>query len=340
MIAVKLAQANAFISRPDPAIRAVLVFGPDAGLVVERAGKLAALIAGRDDPAGEIIRIDDADLADNPDRLAVELMTVPMFAGAKIVRVKAGPKLGFPVIQDFHDDPPEATVLIVEAGDLKKGAKLRSLFERAPRSAAIPCYADDQRSLAQLIDEELRAAGLAIKPDAKRHLAGLIGSDRHLSRSELNKLAIYATGQSQVTIEDVDAVIGDTSSLTMDMIAFAAMSGHTGTCLHQLDRMRTAGTPISAILTVLGRHVARLHKVRTDVDAGAPMDGALRGLRPPVHFRQEAEFTNQCRRWSAKGLLTALSRVREATRRCRTEAALEDITAERLLISLSQMRGR
>lgn len=340
MIAVKPAQANAFIKRPDPALQAVLIFGPNAGLVTERAGKLADYIANRDDSAGEIIRIDDGDLADNPDRLAIELMTVPMFGGTKLVRVKAGPKLSLPVIQDFLDNPPQATALIVEAGDLKKGVKLRALFEKTGQGAAVPCYGDDQRSLGQLIDEQLSESGLSITQDAKRQLISLIGSDRHLSRSELTKLTTYATGKSEVTIEDVDAVIGDTSNLTMDMIAFSAMSGRTKTCLGHLDRIRTAGTPISAILTVLGRHVARLHKVRTGVDANTLMETGLRNLRPRVHFRQEAEFTKQCRDWSAKRLLIALSRIQEASKRCRSQSALEDITAERLLISLCQMHGR
>ena len=340
MIAVKPAQADAFTNRPDPALQAILVFGPDAGLVAERTRKLATNIANRDDPAGEIISIQDTDLADNPDRLPTELLTVPMFGGTKIVRVKASQKLSLPIIEEFLADPPPATTLIVEAGDLKRSAKLRTLFEKAGQGAAIACYGDDPRALGQLIDEQLGEAGLSITSAAKRHLIGLIGSDRTLSRSELIKLTLYAAGQSEVSIEDIDAVIGDTSGLTLDMIAYSAMSGHTVTCLAQLDRMRSAGSPASAILTVLGRHVMRLHKVRTDIDSGAALEAAVRKLRPPVHFRQQTEFANQCRDWPAGRLLTALDRVQQATQRCRSQTALEDVTAERLLMSLCQMHGR
>ena len=37
MVALKAAQVDAFVARPDPARPIVLVFGPDAGLVRERA---------------------------------------------------------------------------------------------------------------------------------------------------------------------------------------------------------------------------------------------------------------------------------------------------------------
>ena len=64
----------------------MLFYGTDAGLVSERAAALAKSLAARDDPPGEIIRVDDASLEDDPDRIFVELQTAPMFGGAKIVR--------------------------------------------------------------------------------------------------------------------------------------------------------------------------------------------------------------------------------------------------------------
>ena len=90
MVAVKAHQAQAFLSSPDPKIRAVLFFGSDAGLVSERAQALARAAAARFDPPGELLRLDESDLDADADRLAVELGTVPMFGGPKIVRTSAG----------------------------------------------------------------------------------------------------------------------------------------------------------------------------------------------------------------------------------------------------------
>ena len=48
MVAIKAADADAFVARPDPARPVVLVFGPDAGLVSERVN--AIIKASVDDP--------------------------------------------------------------------------------------------------------------------------------------------------------------------------------------------------------------------------------------------------------------------------------------------------
>ena len=51
MVAVKATDVDAFVARPDPARRVVLVFGPDAGLAGERVrALLAASVDDINDP--------------------------------------------------------------------------------------------------------------------------------------------------------------------------------------------------------------------------------------------------------------------------------------------------
>ena len=45
---------------------------------------------------------------------------------------------------------------------------------------------------------------------------------------ELDKLALYAAGQSEITLEDAQAVIGDAAAVTLDDVVFAAAGGNLG----------------------------------------------------------------------------------------------------------------
>jgi DNA polymerase-3 subunit delta len=135
MVAVKAHQAQAFLSAPGPNIRAVLFFGSDAGLANERAQMLAASVAARSDPPGEVIRLDDADLDGDPDRIVVELGTVPMFGGPKIIRTTAGRRVTAQALKPLVEGGPLEGLLIVEAGNLRPDEGLRSLFEKSPVAA-------------------------------------------------------------------------------------------------------------------------------------------------------------------------------------------------------------
>src|SRR5262249_10355080 len=161
---------------PDPRRPVALVFGPDAGLVRERVDVLIKTAV--DDPADPfaLARLDGDALADEPTRLVEEAHTVPLFGGRRAVWVKAGGRRFVEAVEALLAAPPAADCrVVIEAGDLRRNAPLRTLCEKSPAAAAIPCYVDGDRELARLIDEEMRAAGLAIAPDARTLLASLIG---------------------------------------------------------------------------------------------------------------------------------------------------------------------
>src|SRR5437763_1014297 len=58
------------------------------------------------------------------------------------------------------------TLVIVEAGDLPARAALRRAFDEAPRAAAIGCYPDNARDLAQVIRDAFAAHRIAASRDA------------------------------------------------------------------------------------------------------------------------------------------------------------------------------
>jgi DNA polymerase III subunit delta len=83
MVALKGAAIDRFVARPDAAKPIILLFGPDAGLVHERAGALLrSAVEDLRDPFA-LARIDGDTLAEEPERLVEEAHTVPLFAGGR-----------------------------------------------------------------------------------------------------------------------------------------------------------------------------------------------------------------------------------------------------------------
>src|SRR5262245_44327780 len=200
MVALKTGDIDSFVARPDPSRAVVLVFGPDAGLVSERVDALVK--ASVDDPADPfaLVRLDGDTVASDPARLVDEATTVPLFGGRRAIRLRAGGRNIVPAVEAVLAAPLKDCRVVIEAGDLRRGAPLRTLIERAKNAAAIACYAHAERDIARLIDDEMRAADLTIAPDARAALAPLLGGDRRASRAELRKLALYAGGAGRVEL--------------------------------------------------------------------------------------------------------------------------------------------
>ena len=339
MVAVKHHQADAFLRSLDPRLCAVLFYGPDAGLVLERAQGLAKAQAKLDE--GEILSFEDSDLETDPDRLTTELQTLPMFGGRKIIRARTGRRISTHLLKPLIEGGGLAGFLIVEAGELKGDDALRAVFEKSPIAAAVACFADEGDGLETLALRVLKGHGLSIAPDVLAFLTSRLGADRALSRGELEKLALYVLGRKEVEADDVSAIVGDASDLRLDRIPEAAASGDAAVAVTDADRAVASGDGAQAVLLATQRYFLRLHRLRSAIDQGRSVDDALRLMRPPVHFKAQPVLRAQTSAWTAARLKTALHEIAQTITACRQTGALDETLTERLLLRLAFMaRGK
>jgi DNA polymerase-3 subunit delta len=338
MVALKSQQVDAFIAKPEAAMPIALVFGPDAGLVRERADAL--IRASVDDPNDPfaLVKLDGDELASDPVRLVDEANTIPLFGGRRAVLVRAGSRNIAPAVEALIAAPADHCRVVIEAGDLKRNAPLRVVCERAKRVAAIACYPDTERDLARLIDQELRAAGLAIDADARAALVPLIGGDRQASLSEIRKLVLYAQGKDRVTLDDVFAVVSDASSLAADAVVDAAFAGRTSEVETQFAKARGAGTAAGTIISTALRYVMQLHRARLAVENGLSSDEAAEQVCGR-NFRRKPLVESALKAWNASRLQSAMLDVAQTVLDTRRDFILAEPLARQRLLAIA-LRAR
>jgi len=340
MTALKSSEIDSFVARPDPARAVVLVFGPDAGLVSERVD--AILRASVDDPDDPFsyVRLDGDVIASDPARLVDEATTVPLFGGRRAIRLRASSRNIMPAIEAVLGAPLADCRVVIEAGDLRKGAPLRSTIERAKNAVAIPCYADAERDIARLIDEEVRAADLTIAPDAREALAPLLGGDRRASRAELKKLALYTQGAGRIELDDVMAVVADASALALDNLIDAAFAGNLAGVEKEFSKAMVAGTNPGAIIGAAIRHAERLHALSIDIANGASVSEIVGRPQSGIHFRRQDAFAKALRGSPPERLARMLSMLAQASLDARKESAIGETIAHRALMLIARAAGR
>ncbi len=337
MVAVRAGDAETALSRRDPKRPVVLLFGPDTGLVRERAeGLVRRAVPDMADPFA-VVRLDGDELASDPRRLIDETRTIGLFGGQRVIWVKAGSRNIVPALEPALSPPCDALV-VVEAGDLKRGAPLRSLCENSQAALAIACYADGERDLARLVDTMLGEAGLTIDRDAKELLVSLIGGDRLASRGEIAKLALYAKGQGRVTAEDVRQAVGDASALALDDVVDSALAGDAPSAAAALAKAWGAANRPDAILGALLRGLTSLHQMALAVQGGTSIDRVLDQQKPAVHFSRKPYLERALRGLSADQCLRALLMADDAILAARRNAQMGEVIAERCVLQIALRR--
>jgi DNA polymerase-3 subunit delta len=337
MVSVRHSEADRFIAQPDRSICVYLVFGSDNGLISERARTLAhASVTDPNDPF-QLIRLDAETLAADPIRLVDEANTVPLFGGRRAIWVEAGSKSFAAAVETLLAAPPPHCALIIEAGPLKRDAALRKMIEKSRVGAAIECYPDDVAGLGRLIERAVAAVGATISGEAKQVLIASLGSDRLSTRSELEKLLLYAHGSKQIRLKDVEAIVTDASALSLE----AAIDGAFLSDLKAVDatasRVYAEGGDPAQLLSAALRHAVVVHRARLELDRGATILEAIEAVAPRLFFKRKPALEQQLRLWNEIRLGRAIAILADAIGRARREHRLAEIIAVRALWSVAQI---
>ena len=313
MSEVKGASVEKFLAAPGAATRADLVYGPDQGLVQERADRLARTICDDPKDAFRVAELTPAGLAEDPEILAAEVGQLSMFGGRRLVRLR---ELGdyaasiTAILQKFlKAAPPGDGFVLVQAGDIRKSSALVKAFAGTKDAVALPCYLDSARDLEALIGQTMRAHKITIAADAEEYLKENLGGDRGITRQELEKLALYAGDGGTVTLGDAAASVGDTSAMEMDDVLFAATGGDHAALERALDRLYAEGENPVTVLRAAQRHVSRFFAIAARREAGGDADG----MAPQPAFYKTADRLNaQIPDWPRRRAQAALALLFEA----------------------------
>ncbi len=332
---------DGFLRSPDPKIRAVLLYGPDGGLVRDRAQTLGRTVVPDLSDPFRVAELTGRAVADDPARLADEAAALALTGGRRLVRVRDAEDNAAPAFAALLAHPPPGDSLVLaEAGDLANRSKLRTLFEGAEGAVAIPCYVEEEASLGRVIADILHGHGLSADPDALTFLAANLVGDRMVARGELQKLALYMGKETRVRLEDAQNCVGDSAALSMDEPIWAAAEGDFAALDRSLARLFAEGTAPVAVLRGAQRHFQRLQLVAGHVAAGKPVEAAVEALRPPVFFKLKPRLTGQARRWPPALLRQALDRLVEAEADCKRTNMPDQTVCARVLFQLASLARR
>ena len=327
-------QIARFLARPPDDIAAILLFGPDEGLVKERAAAAQRAVLGGDaDDPFRLAVLEAESLRQDPARLPDEAAQLSLLGGRRVVRVRDAADGTAKPLETVLAGSPGGALVVIEAGDLAPSSSLRKLVEGAANAAAIGCYPDGPQELEQLIRDTARARGVKIADEAVEYLVDSLGGDRLVTRQEIDKLMLFAGDGGTVTLDDAVASVGDSSALVIDEVLLDAFGGAAVEAT--LSRLFLAGEAPVTLLRAAQRHAQRLHLAGARIAAGEPAEAALRSLR--LNFRVASRFRTQLEKWPPARLAPLMARLTQAELDCKTTGYPDETICRHLFATIGRM---
>jgi DNA polymerase-3 subunit delta len=333
-------QLSALLSNTKLSVNAVLLYGPDQGLVREYAQRLSLQCTPNLNDPFSVTEFTGPQLKQEPSILVDAVFSMSLAGGDCVIIIHDAQDAIVPSLEYIFSKSAQAWPIIIEANALTPKSTLRKMFEQSKNLASIPCYPQDGYDLENFIQSVLTQDGLSIDRGAKQILCASLAGDRQIVRRELEKLSLYClakqTDNNKVTEIDAIACVGDTSEASLDKLVYAVGNGNQSNLDKTLVKAYSEGFNPVTIIRYIQHHFQRLHFIHSQMAKGESLDQALGRLRPPVFFKRKANFQQQVFNWSLERLNRALILATENEIDNKTSGLPAEILCNRTLMRIAQ----
>jgi DNA polymerase-3 subunit delta len=271
-----MSSATASGSEPSEAIKpAYLIAGTDEGKMGAALARLRSR-AEREGGPGALQSFGSGAVSGPPDAAAL-IAAIPSMSlisshryllADGVERWSAKDAQG--VIEALACLPPGTTVVLVARETAPKAKAPRGLTEAIESAGGevIRYRAPKPRELAGHLVSEAAKRGFRLEPEAARLLIDRLGEGTMRLANELDRLALWADPDGEVTVADLEAMLADTSEEAAWALSDAIVARDATTALRAAERLAAQGEGVTPLVYQAGRRLREAHSALVELEAG------------------------------------------------------------------------
>ena len=322
-----------FIVNVPKNIRAILLYGPDHGLIklrvsiLEKSRKLAD-------------RFSYEQIKNNPSLFLDSLNSLSLFGEdltkEKIVSIECS---GVTIVESLSSILKAANyqgLVVFYAEELGPDSSLRRFFEANPNTAAIPCYIDDQAALTRVISQVFKEKQITCETGLINLLLNYITvGDRDLVLNEIDKILLFLGDKKHIVTADLNEFLVLQGEVSFDKLCYKISLRQIAGIEDLYNKLEHEGHNLVSIVRMVMRHFTRLYQVKHLIEQRKTEQQALESLSPPLFFKQVNDFSHSLKLWTEVQLVDFLKSLNQIELVAKQTSMPADLMFKALLLQLA-----
>ena len=314
---------------------AYLVYGQNKGLVREKS---QTIIDAYKDDQTEIIKFENDELISNSEKLSNEFNTFSLTAKKKIIHVLNTKDNLTEIITGTVNNQDSINLIVFETSELTPRSKLRKFFEKEKYVGVLACYFDTEQDVRDLIETTFKKEDISISKDICLLIAEHLGNERHIIKSELEKIILYLKDKKEFKAEDILKCLSQNEDFGFDDLNYNLCDGNVVKLDKIINQLYLEGINPIALLRSASKHFQKILFVNQKIDVGINFNESLSQLKPPIFFLYLNQFKNQVRKWKTNICYKAIERIMETEKLCKKNSKISKILCWRTLRNLASVK--
>ena len=247
---------------------------------------------------GEISRFDESEILNNYDEFISSLINKSLFENYKFIVISRASEKIIKLINEILERNIEKIRIIINADNLEKRSKLRSLFEKEKELICIPFYEDNEKSLSLIAQNFFRKKRIKVSQEIINLIIGRSSGDRGNLINELNKIENLSITKKNINLEDVLILTNLSENYSVFELAENYLSKNKKQVSKILNENNFANEECVLILRTILNRSKRLLKLKESQNVTGNIDLTISSFKPPIFWKEKDALKKQIQLWS------------------------------------------
>ena len=253
-----------------------------------------------DNYKGNIERFEESEILNNFENFISSLINKSFFDELKLIVISRVSEKIIKLIDELLDRKINDVTFVLNANNLEKKSKLRSIFEKDKNLICVPFYKDDNRTLIQLANNFFKKNKIPISQEIVNLLVERSSGDRINLNNELNKVSLFLLNKEKINIEDVIKLTNLAENYSISELADNCLSKNIKK-INKIfnENVFSVDDCILIIRTLLSKS-KRLLEIKKINNSNKNIEQIILNYKPPIFWKDKEIVKSQVSKWSLK----------------------------------------
>ena len=282
----------------------VLFYGKNEGFKNEATNNL---IKDKD----EITKYEEKEVLENINDFIESILSKSLFESEKIIIIKRVTDKILKIIDEIDSKNIEDIKIILNADNLEKKSKLRSLFEKNKKYICVPFYPDTEQTLSKLTFNFLKKKNISISQSNINLIVNKCNGDRETLLNELNKIEYFSKNGKKITAENIAKLTNLIENHGISELIDNCLAKNKKKIVNILNENNFNNDDCILITRTFLNKAKKILKLSSEFQNNKNIDLTISSAKPPIFWKDKEITRHQIYKWTPENIKQLIYKLSE-----------------------------
>ena len=282
----------------------VLFYGKNEGFKNETTNNL---IKDKD----EITKYEEKEVLENINDFIESILSKSLFESEKIIIIKRVTDKILKIIDEIDSKNIEDIKIILNADNLEKKSKLRSLFEKNKKYICVPFYPDTEQTLSKLTFNFLKKKNISISQSNINLIVNKCNGDRETLLNELNKIEYFSKNGKKITAENIAKLTNLIENHGISELIDNCLAKNKKKIVNILNENNFNNEDCILITRTFLNKAKKILKLSSEFQNNKNIDLTISSAKPPIFWKDKEITKQQIYKWTPENIKQLIYKLSE-----------------------------